>query len=210
MGRGTSWRAAIVGAAMLAATPAWAMVPKTSGDLMLTYGRNLGQGLNVGGFAFEVKPLVADRLYVGVRPFLEVGAGVSNSDTEARAEAFFGLGATVKGEYYLSEERTRPYAGLGLGVEYIAAAGALASLEADSGEAAAWESTGTRPVIMPEVGVDLSALRLALIYRAPIGAKGSGTVLSANAQGESSSEIVDGPHLGGLLFQVGLHFGGPR
>jgi len=202
--------AALAATTLLVAAPASAKVPKVAGDIALMYGRNLAQGLNVGGFAFEVKGNVHPQISVGVRPFFEIGAGGSATEDGAEANAFGAVGATAKGEFFLTESKVRPYGALGLGVASINGAGALAAADDDSAEASSWTASGIAPVIYPEVGLDLAKFRVALLYRAPIGAKGEGAVASVNDQGETTESIEDGPSLGGILLQIGLHFGGPK
>ncbi|MEQ1505611.1 MAG: hypothetical protein ABMB14_25485 [Myxococcota bacterium] len=181
-------------------------VPTVSGDLALQYGRNWGQHLNLAGIVGEVKINVLPILAVGVRTGGQLGLGVSASESSAEAKFFSNLPLALKAEGYLGTGKTRPYAGLAVGVSRATGAGAFGSATT----ASAYSVVGPMGTVMPELGIDLGMFRVALQHSLLFGSA-SRIAESATAGGASVSiDPKDAPSLSGTTLQLGIHFGGPR
>ncbi len=178
------------------------VVPDVSGDVALTYGRNFAQGLNVAGFVGELKANVDPQIALGVRAGGGLGAGFGASSVQG----YLGAPLLLKGEGFLGRQRQRPFVGLGAGVTWVAAVGAYAS--PSTATAVGYTVSGFMPTIMPELGVDLGNVRLAVSHSVLIGSD-RGIAAQLGLEGvEVGSEAV--PGLSGTVLQVGGHFGGAR
>jgi hypothetical protein len=178
-----------------------------SGDLAVAYGRNLGQELNVAALAGELKVHVDPRLAVGVR----LASGIGLSLRESGARGYLGLPLQLKAEAFLDESRNRPFVGLGLGATPTTAAGVIVETDNANVKGLAWGVAGVIPTVMPEVGVALSGLRVALQYNLLLGSgKKAAASVQAGTAGVSADVDEAVPGLDGLMLQVGAHFGGPK
>lgn len=182
-----------------------------SGDLAVTYGRNWSQELNVGGLVGELKVNVLPYASVGVRSGGTVGGAIGQGAADASARAYVGVPVMLKVEGSPFVSRTRPFVGVGVGVTRAAGGGATAATTGATAEASSYTVNGAVPTLMPEVGVDLGALRVSLVHSALVGSAGmaEGETVSAGSGGATTGSFA-APGLSGSALQVGLHLGGPK
>lgn len=194
--------------ALVAASPARAEVPKLSGDIAVTYGRNFGQRLMVASLAGELKRNVHPQIAVGGRVGGQLGAALNGGT----ARGFLGMPVLAKGELFATESRTRPFLGLGAGLTFTRAAGVWLAVKNGQGEGGGWVVSGPLPTLLPEVGVDIGAFRVAAQYALLIGsANAVSAAVEIDGDGGSNATVGrEAPGLNGLVFQLGGHFGGPR
>lgn len=198
-------------AALLLAPAAQAQeVPGWSGDIAFAYGRNFGQGLNVGGIVGEVKKNVHPQAAVGVRLGGILGVGVNTN--QGSASAYSGSPLLLKGEGFLSESPTRPFVGLGAGVTFYGAAGVVGVVNGNQQSVQAYAARGPNFTLMPELGVDIGALRLAVSHGFLIGSNRAiqASIESDGQGGTNTTTEYETYGLGGTVFQIGGHFGGPK
>ena len=191
----------LLACAMAEEVPAW------SGDLAITYGRNFGQQLNVGGVVGELKYNVHPQAAAGVRIGTTLGAGIDRDGVRG----YIGLPLLVKVEGFPSVQTTRPFAGLGVGTTLFNAGGVVFAQDGFEASGAAYGVTGPLFTLLPELGVDLGAIRISLSHGFLVGsAKGIAASIEASAEGAEFSDDFAYPGLGGTMLQVGVHLGGPK
>ncbi len=176
-----------------------------SGDLAATYGRNIGQGLNVGGLVGEVKKNLGGQFALGLRVGGLLGVGVQDDG----ATGYAGTPVLLKTEGFLNKARRRPFLGFGFGGTFFSAGGVVMAGEGLGTSAAAYGAQGPLLTAMPEVGVDLGSLRLAVQHSFLFGSADS-VAASVALQLDTPIAEYDYPSLGTTTFQLGGHFGGPR
>ncbi|NNC94685.1 MAG: hypothetical protein HKN92_03925 [Chitinophagales bacterium] len=171
---------------------------KVKGELGLT-GDILTGKMSGGGFgAFaELKYNVTDRISTGIRLGGDVllGGKVTGSTTSigARAAASF----LAKGEYYLTDSKVRPFAGLGMGVY---STGSSTSTVSESGGASASATGGTSFGVMPQFGANFGSFRMALQYH----------ILTSKEQVSVNVGQVESIGRNWLSFDLGFTIGGKR
>ena len=116
----------------------------------------------------------------------------------------------AKTELLPTTDRSRPFVGLGAGLVFTRAAGGRISRNGTEGEG--WFVSGPLPTLMPEIGVDLGAFRVAAQYAFLVGAWAarSGSFDAGSVDSASATIGRDAPVLNGASLQLGAHFGGPR
>ena len=123
----------------------------------LSFGELRAYGLSA---AVEPKLFIGDHIAAGLRVEGNVLFG-GNLNVEDASEISIGMSVkaaqTIKGEYYFTNVKVRPYAGLGIGRFTMASIGA-----SGSGGASISESSGIG--FAPEAGVALGNFRLSAIY----------------------------------------------
>lgn len=123
----------------------------------LSFGELRAYGLSA---AVEPKLFIGDHIAAGLRVEGNVLFG-GNLNVEDASEISIGMSVkaaqTIKGEYYFTNVKVRPYVGLGIGRFTMASIGA-----SGSGGASISESSGIG--FAPEAGVALGNFRLSAIY----------------------------------------------
>jgi len=205
--RGVDMRAVLFLLGLGLAAPAVAADDTTpwSGEVAATYGRNIGQGLNVGGLVGEVKKNIGGQFALGGRFGGLLGANMSDGG----ATGYAATPVLVKAEAFPSQARRRPFIGVGLGATFFSAGGVAVAGEGFGTEAAAYGAQGPLFTAMPEIGLDLGGLRIAVQHSFLMGSASSVGASLAVPVGTEISQY-DYPSLGTTTFQIGGHFGGPK
>lgn len=163
----------------------------------------------VAEFGGELKTAVAPNLSVGGRIGGMIGVGLS-FDAGAEARSFVGLPLLAKADLKPFDGDTRALFGLGAGFTLLSAAGTATTISGTSLDTAAWAVTGAIPTLMPEVGVDIKRLRLAVHYNLMLGSGAAvRAAVSASPTGATATVDDNVPGLNGLQLQIGIRFGVP-
>jgi len=124
------------------------------------------EDLKAGGISANVEPkfFINDNISAGLRFEGDVlfGGSVSADGSEVSVGLSSRAAQCLKGEYYVSDRRARPYVGFGLGRFTQANLGANSS-----GEASITASSSFG--VAPEVGLALGSFRLSAIYNVVTG-----------------------------------------
>ena len=185
--------------------------PSVSSDFAFVYGRNVSQGLNVTGFALEIKKNIGTQLSVGGRLSGLIGVSLKANENSAAAKAYSASPILLKGEYAFSENSKRPYVGLGLGPTFYGGAGAVVTAEGNATQSNAYASKGPALTVMPEIGYDLGRFRIALQHNLLLGSAISVSAnVTAGTTGTSTSVDYKTPGMGSTTLQIGGHWGGPK
>lgn len=174
-------------------------------DASLGYAMPGGTGAKGGVlFALEPKYEVIPNLSVGlrmeiavmVRGQIENTASTSTAKVDAKAAGSY----LVTGDYYFTQTKVRPFAGLGLGIYKLAAASATSDGTTTSTASA---SAGSKFGEMVRAGVELSHFRIGLEYNIVPSTK----VDMVNSSGVHSTASAKNGYLG---IKVGFVIGGGR
>jgi hypothetical protein len=181
-------------------------VPKVAIDVAFAYGRHIGQELNVAEVAGELKFQPIPYVAIGARAAVDLGFGFG----ERGARGFVGSPLALKVEATPLATPTRPFVGLAIGAAPLTAGGVLLAVEDGEFVSTAWGIKGVKPMLTPEIGVDVTALRLSVQYRTFLGAQEAiAASASAGADGVSGDITSIAPGLSGVFVQLGVHLGGP-
>jgi hypothetical protein len=122
-----------------------------------------------GGLVLEPMFNITDQISVGLRQELLVAWGDSIGASSASLSARAQTSTMAKGEYYFTTGGAiRPFASLGLGMYYIASQ----SMEVtQAGEANISQLGGKYFGLAPQAGIELSVVRLSLLYEMMLGAE---------------------------------------
>lgn len=172
-------------------------------DASMGYAMPGGTGAK-GGFLLAIEPKyeVIPNLSVGIRweIAIMVRGQVDNSTSTAKVDAKAAASYLATGDYYFSQTKIRPFAGLGLGIYKLAAASATSNGTTTSTAAA---SAGSKFGEMVRAGVELSHFRLGVEYNIVPSTK----VDMVNSSGVHSTASTKNGYLG---IKAGFVIGGGR
>jgi hypothetical protein len=175
-----------------------------SGDLAMTYGRSVGQELNVGGLVGEIKKNLGARAALGLRAGGLLGADLSAN----RATGYAATPVLLKTDVFLSRARHRPFLGMGVGATFLRTGQVRVDGAGLGTRAEAYGARGPLLTVMPELGVDLAGCRIGLQHSFLIGTPGASGASFALDRGAQAGRYAL-PALGTTTVQLGGHFGAP-
>jgi hypothetical protein len=152
------------------------------------------------GMVVEIKGMANDMLAIGGRVEIAMMfGGHLGSDDLALDFAMIGCGL-LKAEYYLVPGQIRPFVSLGAGAYSVGSQ----SVGSGPNTAGIMSQTSTHLGFAPQIGIDLSRVRLAVTYNAIVGAR-----LEFVEMGNGSAETRSASQ-NYLSLELSFRFGGGR
>ncbi len=159
-------------------------------------------GWGIGSWA-ELKYNLKDQIAVGVRvDGIAALGGMLSDKPEISQKA--GVAFLLKGDYFFSDHKIRPFAGMGMGMYIHGGQKVSTGTTGTSASQAAGKFFG----IAPEIGIDLSHFRISLVYNILMGStmEASQTVTTGGTSIQQAAKISQ--NYWGI--EIGGYFGGGK